>query len=222
MSERKFKLTTESKINAWHIELFRIEATVDFRNGDNEIKKGDKGGWIEKESDLSGNAWVYGNAEVFGNARVYGNAWVSGNVKVYGNAKVSGDAWVYGNARVYGNAWISGDAWVSGNAKVYGDAWIYGDAKVYGDAWVSGNASVYGNAYLTAKSAYTKGRFVGGDDSEMPKFTNITDKTGSTYWKNQYVIGDYEISEIEPKAVETAASEPDIITLNGKRYKVVE
>ena len=153
MSELKFKLTKESKINAWGGKLFRIEAIVNFKNGNNEIKKGEKGGWVEKESNLSGNAWVYGDAKVSGDATVHDNTWVSGNAQVYGNARVSGDAWVYGDAR------------------------------------------------LIAKSAYTKGRFVGGDDSETPKFTNITDKTGSNYWRNQYVIGDYEISEIEPKAV---------------------
>ena len=186
MSELKFKLTKESKINAWGGKLFRIEAIVNFKNGNNEIKKGTKGGWVEKDSNLSGNAWVSGNATV------------------------SGDAMVSGDTRVYGNAWVSG------NARVYGDAMVSGNATVYDYARVSGNAR------LIAKSAYTKGRFVGGDNSETPKFTNITDKTGSNYWRNQYVIGDYEISEIEPKAVETSETEPEIITLNGKRYKVVE
>ena len=93
MAELKFKLTTESKINDWGVKLFRIEATVDFKDGYNEIKKGAKGGWVESEkvngnARISGDAWVYGNAEVFGNARVYGNA------------EVYGDAWVFGNARV--------------------------------------------------------------------------------------------------------------------------
>ncbi len=92
--ELKFKLTAESKINAFGIKLFRIEATVDFK----DIKKGDKGGWLEAETvkngdaRVSGNAWVFGDAEVFGDARVYGNAWV------FGDAEVSGDARVYGNA----------------------------------------------------------------------------------------------------------------------------
>jgi hypothetical protein len=42
---------------------------------------------------------------------------------------------------------------------------------------------------------YTKGSFIGGDDSE--KITTITGQTGSTYWKIQYVLGDYEIKPIE-------------------------
>ena len=64
-------------------ELHRIRACVSFGN----VAKGDEGGWIEKEENLShdGNAWVYGNA------RVYGNAWVDGNARVYGNARVDGN-----------------------------------------------------------------------------------------------------------------------------------
>lgn len=86
MSELKFKLTTETKINAWGIKLFRIEATVDFKNGSTQIKSGDKGGWVESEKTsngdarVSGNAWVYGDAEVYGDARVYlKKAYTKGN-----------------------------------------------------------------------------------------------------------------------------------------------
>ena len=69
--ERKYKLTEES-ISFNCVTLYRIEAIIDFSN----IKKGDKGGFVETESNLShdGNAWVSDNAKVFGNALVYGNA----------------------------------------------------------------------------------------------------------------------------------------------------
>jgi hypothetical protein len=60
---------------------------------------------------------------------------------------------------------------------------------VYGDAQVSGNARV------SAKASFTKGWFIGGDDSG--KITDITNKTGSDYWKNQYVLGDYEITPMD-------------------------
>ena len=77
----KFKLTAESKINAFGVKLFRIEATVDIKS--RGVSKGDKGGWLSSEkldngnARVSGNAWVYGDAEVYGDARVYGNARVS-------------------------------------------------------------------------------------------------------------------------------------------------
>ena len=104
MAKAKFKLTDEFK-TVLGTKLFRIEATASFGN----VNKGDKGGWVEKESNLSqdGNAWVYGNAEVSGDARVSGNAWVSGNARVYGDAEVSGNAWVYGNAKAITGYWFA-------------------------------------------------------------------------------------------------------------------
>ena len=93
--------------------LFQVVALRDFGS----VLKGDKGGYIESEANLSHN----------------GDCWVSGNTRVYGNARVYGSARVYGDARVYGSAWVYGDARVFGNARVFGDA------RVYGNAWVSGN-----------------------------------------------------------------------------------
>lgn len=74
---KKFELTTETKINISGKKLFRIKALISF----GLIIAGEKGGWIEKEENLSqyGNAWIYGNAEVSGNARICGNAEVRGN-----------------------------------------------------------------------------------------------------------------------------------------------
>ena len=72
---------------------------------------------------------------------------------------------------------------------------VFDNARVSGDTLVYGNARVYGNAWIFAKKEYTKGWFIGGDDSG--KITNITEQTGSTHWKAQYVLGDYEIKDIE-------------------------
>ncbi len=113
---KRYKLTRETK-EVDGIKLYRIQALRDF----NGVKKGDKGGWIEKEENLSqeGDCWVSDNAEVSDNARVSGNAWV------YGDARISGNARVYGDARIYGNACVYGDACVYGNARVSGDARVY-------------------------------------------------------------------------------------------------
>jgi carbonic anhydrase/acetyltransferase-like protein (isoleucine patch superfamily) len=137
MKDKKYETRPENG-------MLRIIALKDFLL----IKKGDLGGLIEEEKNLSqnGDAWVSGNAQVSGNARVYGDAWVYGNALVSGNAQVYDNARVYGNAQVYGNAWVSGNAQVSGNARVYGDAWVYGDTLVSGNAQVSGNTRVSGKA----------------------------------------------------------------------------
>ena len=143
MENKKYKLTGES-IEVKGKTLYRIEALKDFC----EIKKGDKGGFIESENNLAheGDAWVSDDACVYDNARVSGNARVYGEALVYGSACVYGYACVFDNACVYGNARVSDNASVCSNARVYGDAWLYDNACVYVNARVSDNARVCGNA----------------------------------------------------------------------------
>ena len=160
---KKYKLTDET-INLNGATLYRIEALKDF----GEIKKGDKGGFIESENNLAheGDAWVsdnahvYGDACVFDNAHVYNNAFVSGYAQVYGNAFVYGNAWLYDNTRVCGYAWVAdnarvyGDANVCDDSSVFGSACVYGNAHVYGNALVRGYACVCGDAEISNKSDY--------------------------------------------------------------------
>lgn len=64
----KYRLTDETMKLGSGVVLRRIEALKDF----GDIRKGDKGGFIEKESNLSmdGNAWVSGDARLStGNGR---------------------------------------------------------------------------------------------------------------------------------------------------------
>ena len=129
--EKKYRTEPED-------DMLRIIALKDF----SDVKKGDKGGLIAREDNLSqdGDCWVYEDAMVSGHARIYENA------KIYGKACVSENAKIYNNARVYGTAWVSGHAYVKLNAEVYGDANVFGHALVSNFAKVSGNAQVYDNA----------------------------------------------------------------------------
>jgi carbonic anhydrase/acetyltransferase-like protein (isoleucine patch superfamily) len=143
----KYEFTGESKVEAG-VTLKRIRALISF----GDVLKGDVGGWIEAESNLSqvyGNAWVSGDAKVSGNAWVHDDAQVSGYAQVSGDAKVSGNAQVSGYARMYVDALVSGYAQVSGYALVYGNAWVHGDAQVSGNALVYGNAWVHGDAQVS-------------------------------------------------------------------------
>jgi hypothetical protein len=88
---KKYELTAETiEINGRI--LHRIRALRDF----SDVKAGDIGGYIEKESNLShdGDCWIYDDARVYGNARVFDNA------QVYGNAQVFDDAWVCYNQSI--------------------------------------------------------------------------------------------------------------------------
>lgn len=68
-----FKLTNETKV-FFGVTCYRIQATKNLPKYN--ITKGDLGGFVEKETNISGDAWVSGNASVYGNAKVFGDAWV--------------------------------------------------------------------------------------------------------------------------------------------------
>ncbi len=84
---KKYEFTGETR-KIGNITLNRIRAARDFAG----VKKGDFGGWVEKEENLSHEC----------------DAWVSGN------ASVSGDASVYGDARVYGGYWEKSPCYING------------------------------------------------------------------------------------------------------------
>ena len=149
MKGKKYILTDITMEYAGH-KLYRIKAVKNFFC----IHKGDLGGWVESEDNLSqeGECWIYHNAKVYDNAkvfedaRVYNEAEVFGYAQVFGNALISSHVSVRDNAMVYDNAMVLNNASVSGNARVHDNATVCDDAAVYDYAMISDNAEVCGNA----------------------------------------------------------------------------
>ena len=153
--------------------LYRIEALRDF----GDVKKGDKGGFIENESNLSqsddcwvyDNAQVYGNAEVFNNAQVYCNALVIDNARVYSNAKVCDNAMVRGKANVYSHAEVCG------NAEIATDS----DYIVFKNWWSSGR----GCTWTKSNNMWKVGFFYGTGEELIEEAYEDSEKTGEEYEK---------------------------------------
>jgi len=179
---KKYTLVKSDTIEYAGRTLFRIRASMDF----GVVSKGELGGYIEKEDNLSmdGNAWVSDNAWVSGNASVFDNAWVSGNASVFDNASVSDTAWVSSNARVYNNARVYGNAWVSDNAWVSGNAWVYGNARVSGNAWVSGSLKLLAGRFLGTRH-----------DKEEIKYHPIPNTNDELIYKGEARFGEDEPKE---------------------------
>lgn len=134
--EKKFELVKENTkiaydLNAKEVTLYQIRALKDFTcpfklNPDGEIldttliKKGDLGGYVEKEENLSheGGCWIFKDGEVRDNARVEGNARVTGRSLVKENAIVKGYSYLRSSAYVYGNAVLDGCTQLKGFAVV--------------------------------------------------------------------------------------------------------
>ena len=143
---KKYELVGTDKKTPLGKPLFQVVALRDF----GDVRKGDKGGYIESTDNLSneGNCWVSENAFVFDNARVSENAFVFGEAQVFGGAFVHNDAQVYGDSRVFGEAWVFGNAEVFQNAQVCGNVLVYGNSRVFGNAEVYGDAEIYGTTEL--------------------------------------------------------------------------
>ena len=117
MGNKKFEFTEETKTTQWGTTVKRIVALRDF----GDVKTGDKGGFLEKEENLShGNdCWVYNEAQVYDEAQVFGEAKVYDEAQVYGKSQVCGEALVYDEAQVYGEALVCGEARVTTVVKTF-------------------------------------------------------------------------------------------------------
>ena len=154
--EKKYKFTDET-VTFGFVKLHRIEALRSFGN----VRKGDKGGFIESEDNLSheGYSWVYneakvcGKAKVLNNARVHNHAIVGSHAEISNDAIIMGHAFINGLAKIYGYTTIKDYARVGGKVTIGGLSSIRDHAKIYGNAKLEGcsirdHARIYGNAKI--------------------------------------------------------------------------
>lgn len=219
--EKKYRLTDET-IDFYEVKLHRIEALMDF----NDVKKGDIGGFIESEKNLShyGNCWIYNDAKVYEEARVCDNskvleyaevrgcALVQAKSMVYGDAKVLDYARINDKARIFDFSEVSENAVIGGKAKIYGSASICGEcmilehAEVLGNVVVNGPAVIRGNAKVKYLSDFIVFRdwWSTGDYFTWTKSNNMW-KVGCFYGTGEELIEkaykDSELSGREYKRV---------------------
>lgn len=148
---RKYQFTDETMVLGGHT-LHRVQAVCKF----GDVKKGDLGGWIESEDNLShfGKCWVAEKAKVFGLARVHHDAQIYGQAEVYGAAQIYDDAQIYGQAKVYDDAQIREWSTVHSEAQVYGQAQLRDNAEVCGQALIYGFANIKADACIVLTDDY--------------------------------------------------------------------
>lgn len=175
---KKIDITDEKKMVALsdgtERTVYRIKALRDF----GDVKTGQLGGWIEKESNLShdGNCFVYDEAVVCDDAKISQSAIVKDSAVIMNNAKigdyasvmdraivrdnaviqnyaqVQDEALVAGNSVVEDRATIKGMSFVNEEAKISGSAIVMDDAVVKGSAIVRDKSVISGNAKIEGKS----------------------------------------------------------------------
>lgn len=188
MDELKYKIREDLTKNVDGHNVYRIEALKDF----SDVKKGDLGGWIEKEDNLSqkGNCWAYDDAIVFENARIYHNTRIFGNAEVYGKAVLVDDC------TIYDNAIIRGYTFLCFKEEICGDAVInqISDFIVSKDIW--SNEGDY--TYTRSNRMWKLGSFYGTGQELIDKAYKDSELSGRNYTATvKYVEEFYKLMETE-------------------------
>lgn len=174
--------------------LYRIKALREF----GDVSKGDIGGYIEKEGNLShsGTCWIYWDARVFDEAIVTDDSSVCAEARVNGNAHIMGISFVSGSAVVEGNAIVRDFACVDGNATIAENAIIRDYARVYGNATIRDYAIIGGTAYIGDRAEVMgtaqvdRVALVCGD-AQIRGDAIIDDNSGYIVFKNWWSSGRY-------------------------------
>lgn len=157
---KKYEIVKDLTIPYNGNTLYRIRALKDF----DDVKKGDVGGWVESEKNLSqkGKCWIYNNAKACGKARVTDNACLLDRAVVDSKARVCGDSRVCDDALITDFAVVRGSALVRDYACISGFGLVEDHSFVYGKATISDRAKVSDYSRVGDSSKVTGGSVVGG------------------------------------------------------------
>ena len=131
---KKYELIKNDNIKLDGRILYRIKAIRDVVDSDGNliVIKGDLGGFVQDESNLShkGSCWIYDDAACYGGGRVYDDAIVCDRARIHGcaklydkviardNADISGDARLFDKIMVRDRAHISGKTLLQGSYSI--------------------------------------------------------------------------------------------------------
>ena len=107
MNNKKYKLSNIT-MKFEGRTLYRVIALKDFAN----VKKGDLGGWVSSEDNLShyGNCWVYNNAMCMDNSRMFDNSKMYNGSRMFGNSRMRDDSIMFNNSTMYGRSEMNGNS----------------------------------------------------------------------------------------------------------------
>ena len=163
---KKYEITQKTKrVNGVEVHQIRALTDIETVHGGHIVYKGECGGWIEKEENLSQD----------------GTCWIKSG-SVIDDAHVCDDAMIDMDSVISGNAVISGSAEVL-HSIVYGDAKVYDNARVF-YCTLPGNAQVYGNAQVSQTTAGINARIFG--DAEIKLTGKMPIDRDAVAWKKEH------------------------------------
>lgn len=127
MEEKKYELIKDSRIWQYCRPIYRIRALRDF----SDVKKGDLGGFVESEENLSqyGNCWIYDKAQAVDRSMVVGDACLRDCAQMHDFSLIKDKAQLRGRAQMLHYSCLSDNA-VAIDADILGFAIIAGDVVI--------------------------------------------------------------------------------------------
>ena len=141
MNNKKYKLSNIT-MKFEGRTLYRVIALKDFAN----VKKGDLGGWVSSEDNLShyGNCWVYNNAMCMDNSRMFDNSKMYNGSRMFGNSRMHDDSIMFNNSTMYGSSGMNGNSKMHDNTIMCGHSRMYDNSRMCNNSILKGNDKLYG------------------------------------------------------------------------------
>ena len=127
-------------------KLYRIKALKDFK----DIKKGDLGGWVSNENNLSqyGNCWIYDEAKCTGNSRMYGNSAMYEYSEMHDNSIMHEYSEMHDNSSMYGNSIMYGDSKMHDYSEMHGDSAMHDNSIMHDDSAMYDYSEMHDNSRM--------------------------------------------------------------------------
>ena len=141
MGSRKYELTNIT-MKFKERTLYRIRALKDFSN----VKKGDLGGWVSSENNLSqeGDCWIYDEAKCMDNARMYDNSTMHDYSKMYDYSIMRGNSEMYGHSEMFNYSEMYDYSIMHDNSIMYDYSEMHDHSRMYGDSILKDEEKLYG------------------------------------------------------------------------------
>ena len=156
--------------------LYRIRALKNF----SDVKKGDLGGWVSSENNLSqeGDCWIYDEAKCMDNARMYDNSCIYDYSEMYDSSRMHGDSKMYNYSEMHNSCRMYGYSKMYDSSEMHDSSTMYGNSIMYGNSMMCGYSKMFDNTEMFDDSAMYEYSVMNGysimfgnselyDDSEM-------------------------------------------------------
>ena len=144
--------------------LHRIRALKDFDG----VKKGDIGGFVQSEHNLShdGNCWIYDDAKcmdsakcmddsimfdnsiMYNNSKMYDYSRMCDYSKMFDNSIMYNNSIMFDNSRMYDNSIMYDNSRMLDNSKMYDNSKMCGNSKMYDNSQMYNNSKMFGNSKM--------------------------------------------------------------------------